>query len=161
MNQYLMPFGAFCGVNHMHQTIFFACGLLSSEKVNAFVWMFEWFVLCCGCAPSALIIDQDPAIANVVQFVFQSTTRRYCLWLIMNKLSDKLDGIKDEAKAIENRNKVVHVSDCELDFETQWNDMLLTYVLSSNEWLHSIFDIHTKWVPMFMNKTFFAGMNST
>ncbi|XP_047320763.1 protein FAR1-RELATED SEQUENCE 5-like [Impatiens glandulifera] len=40
-NRYDMPFAPFVGVNHHGQSILLGCGLLSSEDVASFTWLFK------------------------------------------------------------------------------------------------------------------------
>ena len=57
-NKYDMPFALFIGINHHGESILLGCGLLSSENMNLFVWVFrQWLQNMCGIAPKAIITD--------------------------------------------------------------------------------------------------------
>jgi hypothetical protein len=100
-NRYDMPFTPFVGVNHRGQSILLGAGLISSENINTFVWLFKSWLGCMnGRTPRAIIADQDRAMQNTIAIVFPETRHRYCLWQIMRKLPEKFgahanfDGIK-------------------------------------------------------------------
>ncbi|KAK2644689.1 hypothetical protein Ddye_019884 [Dipteronia dyeriana] len=85
-NKYDIPFAAFVGVNHHGQSILFGCGLMSNEDTETYVWLFQsWLTCMFGCAPTAIITDQDKAMqkatlgATFVKDTFwdgMSTTQR-------------------------------------------------------------------------------------
>jgi len=45
-NKYDMPFAHFVGVNHHGQSTLLECGLLSSEDIETFVWLFRTWIQC-------------------------------------------------------------------------------------------------------------------
>ncbi|XP_073057388.1 protein FAR1-RELATED SEQUENCE 5-like [Primulina eburnea] len=65
-NKYWMIFAPFVGVNH-HQTIVFACGFLSDEKTDSFVWLLNKFLEAMPKeAPHLIITDQDPDMTKAI-----------------------------------------------------------------------------------------------
>ncbi|XP_073057390.1 protein FAR1-RELATED SEQUENCE 5-like [Primulina eburnea] len=107
-NKYGMIFAPFVGVNH-HQTIIFACGFLSDEKTDSFVWLLNKFLEAMPKeAPHLIITDQDPDMTKVIGEVFPKTIHRYCLWNILNKFPDKLNPVtfRDHYQSI--KNVIVH-----------------------------------------------------
>ncbi|KAI9180888.1 hypothetical protein LWI28_009083 [Acer negundo] len=43
-----------------------------------------------GITPKAIITDQDRAMKNAIAIVFPTTRHRFCLWHILNKVTEKL-----------------------------------------------------------------------
>ncbi|KAL2498881.1 Protein FAR-RED ELONGATED HYPOCOTYL 3 [Abeliophyllum distichum] len=69
-NKYSMIFAPFVGVNYHGQTILFACGLLTDETTESFVWLFSKFLEAMPAqAPQILVTDQDVAIAKTISIV--------------------------------------------------------------------------------------------
>ncbi|XP_014522193.1 protein FAR-RED IMPAIRED RESPONSE 1-like [Vigna radiata var. radiata] len=123
-NKYDMPFAPFVGVNHHGQSILLGCGLLSSEDTRSFVWLFQTWLRCMGNkAPDSIVTDQCKAMANAIEEVFPTTKHRWCLWHIMKKIPEKLQGYKNYL-AIKNDVKVL-VYDCcsTVDFEMGWKEV--------------------------------------
>jgi len=106
-NKYDTPFAPFIGVNHHGQSILLGCGLLSSEDTSSFVWLFETFLRCMyNKAPQGIVTDQCKAMRNAIKLVFLITRHRLCLWHIMKKIPEKLQGyatykyIKEDLKEL-------------------------------------------------------------
>ncbi|XP_041995809.1 protein FAR1-RELATED SEQUENCE 5-like [Salvia splendens] len=88
-NKYSMIFTPFVGVNHHHQTIVFGCGFLSDEKTESYVWLLNKFMEAMPTGPpKSIITDQDPALTKALAQVLP--VHRYCLWHILNNLSELL-----------------------------------------------------------------------
>ncbi|XP_042965978.1 protein FAR-RED IMPAIRED RESPONSE 1-like [Carya illinoinensis] len=89
-NAYKMPFAPFVGVNHHGQSILLGCGLISSEDVYTFEWLFKSWLQCMNNRLlNAIITDQDKAMKIAISRVFPTSKHRFCLWHIMKKLSEK------------------------------------------------------------------------
>ncbi|KAG6707642.1 hypothetical protein I3842_06G042300 [Carya illinoinensis] len=162
MNRYKMPFAPFVGVNHHGQSILFGCGLISSEDVNTFVWLFESWLTCTeGQASLAIITDQDKAMQIVIATVFPTSRHRFCLWHILKKLPEKF-GSHSHYESIKSRIQNC-VYDCltTKDFEESWETLLDTYNLHDNVWLEWLYDERHMWVPAYVRDTFWAGMSTT
>ncbi|KAG6639156.1 protein FAR1-RELATED SEQUENCE 5-like [Carya illinoinensis] len=162
-NRYGMPFAPFVGVNHHGQSILLGAGLLSSEDTHSFVWLFRTWLDCMnGRAPKAIITDQDRAMKNAIEIVFPGTRHRYCLWHIMRKLPEKLGshshfstGLKTSIQA------ALYDSQTCSKFEKRWCHLLDMYDLRDNNWLKSLFEERTFWVPVYLKDVFWAGMSTT
>lgn len=86
-----MVFGPFTGVDNHHSCITFASCLITKEDTPSFVWVFKTFLKAMhGKEPICLITDQDPAIMNAIEEVFQHTNHRLCMWHIMKKMPEKI-----------------------------------------------------------------------
>ncbi|KAK9756055.1 hypothetical protein RND81_01G070200 [Saponaria officinalis] len=75
--------------------------------------------------PQLIITDQDPAIRNAVPTVFKTARHRFCMWHIMNKVTDKVDIItRKETDILSRLNGVVWNQDLEpMEFENKWNEL--------------------------------------
>ena len=92
-NKYDMPFAPFVGVNHHGQSILLGCGLLSSEDTRTFVWLFTCWLRCMSNKePLGIVTDQCKAMKNAIEIVFPNARHRWCLWHIMKKVPEKLQG---------------------------------------------------------------------
>ncbi|KAG2727543.1 hypothetical protein I3760_01G161700 [Carya illinoinensis] len=162
-NRYGMPFAPFVGVNHYGQSILFGAGLLSSEDTHSFVWLFRMWLDCMkGRAPKAIITDQDRAMKNAIATVFPETRHRYYLWHIMRKLPEKLGshakfnyGLKTDIQSS------LYDSQTTTEFEERWGQLLAKYDLLGNNWLQSLYEERSFWVPVFLKSVFWAGMSTT
>ncbi|XP_073034950.1 protein FAR1-RELATED SEQUENCE 5-like [Primulina eburnea] len=160
-NKYGMIFAPFVGVNHHHQTIVFGCGFLTDEKTQSFVWLFNKFIEAMPKgAPNVIITDQDPAMAKAIAQVFPKTVHRYCLWHILNKFPDKLNPMtfRDHYRSIKN---VIQNSTTPDEFEKSWEDVIKCANLEQNDWLSLMYELRQKWVPIYFNHIFCAGMSSS
>ncbi|XP_042972881.1 protein FAR1-RELATED SEQUENCE 5-like [Carya illinoinensis] len=162
-NRYGMPFAPFVGVNHHGQSILFGAGLLSSEDTHSFVWLFRMWLDCMkGRAPKSIITDQDRAMKNAIATVFPETRHRYCLWHIMRKLPEKLGshakfnlGLKTDIHS------ALYDSQTTTEFEESWGGLLEKYDLIGNNWLQTLYEERSFWVPVFLKSVFWVGMSTT
>ncbi|KAL2512891.1 Protein FAR1-RELATED SEQUENCE 5 [Abeliophyllum distichum] len=160
-NKYSMIFAPFVGVNHHGQTIVFACGLLSDESTESFVWLFSKFLEAMPRqAPQIIITDQDAAIAKAISMVMPFTFHRYCLWHILNKFSEKINVMvfNDEYHMLVN---VIKNSESPDEFEEHWAAIMENREFAENEWLCSMYVICSRWIPSYVNHIFSAGMSSS
>ncbi|KAL4349388.1 hypothetical protein AHAS_Ahas10G0037000 [Arachis hypogaea] len=67
-NRYDMPFCTFVGVNHHSQSLLLGCALLSCEKENSFVCLFDCWIQCMdGKPPIGILTDQCKVMRNVIE----------------------------------------------------------------------------------------------
>jgi len=110
-NKYDMPFTPFVGINHHGQSILLECELLSKEDTSTFVWLFNvWLKCMSNKAPHGIVTDQCKAMQNVVQCVFPTTRHRWCLWIIMKKIPEKLVGYGNYNAIKETLNQLLYDS---------------------------------------------------
>ncbi|XP_047336108.1 protein FAR1-RELATED SEQUENCE 5-like [Impatiens glandulifera] len=155
-NHYDMPFAPFVGVNNHGQSILLGCGLLSSEDVASFTWLFKAWLTCMhGRAPKAIITDQCRSMAIAIKTVFPNTQHRYCLWHIMKKLPTKF-GAHTEYKSIKKAlNNIVYNSTTIEECEENWKKMI------HENWLNSLHIERHKWIPVYVRCHFWAGMSTS
>ncbi|KAK2634436.1 hypothetical protein Ddye_029228 [Dipteronia dyeriana] len=159
--QYGMIFAPFVGVNNHGQTIVFACSLLSDETCDSFMWLLEQFNKVMPAEPPKMIItDQDPAITKAISQAFPNTFHRYCSWHILNKFSEKLDAAvyRDYYKDFQ---KCIWESCTKEEFDSTWMEIIDKSKLVDNGWLQSMYEIRSKWVPVYVNHVFSSGISSS
>ena len=161
-NKYDMPFAPFFGVNHHGQSILLGCGLLSAEDTETFVWLFNCWHNCMSYkSPDGIITDQCRAMQNAIEIVFPNTRHRWCLWHIMKKIPEKLQGythyktIKTKLKTLVYESVSVH------QFETRWQQLINDHELDKNEWLDTLYEERQWWVPCYLKGNFWADMSTT
>ncbi|XP_040996021.1 protein FAR-RED IMPAIRED RESPONSE 1-like [Juglans microcarpa x Juglans regia] len=162
-NRHGMPFAPFVGVNHHGQSILLGVGLISSENIETFVWLFDtWLKYMDGRAPKAIITDQDRAMKNAIAIVFPNTRHRYCLWHIMRKLSEKLGSHVEFKYGLKSAlQRCVYDSQTSDEFEKSWEVFIDIYNLKENAWLQSLYSERMYWVPVYLKNIFWARMSTT
>ncbi|XP_026434337.1 protein FAR-RED IMPAIRED RESPONSE 1-like [Papaver somniferum] len=161
-NKYNMPFALFVGVNHHGQSILLGCGLLSDERGETFVWLFnDWLKCMAGCPPRAVITDQAKAMQNTIRIGFPAARHRWCIWHVMSKVPEKFGMYSKREKIIFTLQELIYDTQTPAEFETRWQKMLQKYSLGTNKWLSDLYDEKERWIPCFLNDTFWAGMSST
>lgn len=158
--KYDLPLVSFIGVNHHGQSLLLGCGLLSSETVETYIWLFKtWLTCMMSCHPNAIITDQCRAIQDAVAHVFPGTRHRLCLYKVLKKVPEKLRG-HEEFKAIKKElKKLAYDSLRACEFEVEWKKTIKKFGLEDNEWLIELYDNRHAWVPLFLKDTFWAGMS--
>ncbi|KAL2454193.1 Protein FAR-RED IMPAIRED RESPONSE 1 [Abeliophyllum distichum] len=109
---------------------------------------------------SNLIINQDPAIAKAISMVMPSTFHRYCLWHILNKFSEKMNVMVYNEKYHLLVN-IIKNSESPMEFEKRWSAIMDSTSLDCNEWLTSMYELRTRWVPANVKHIFSVGMSSS
>lgn len=159
-NKYEMPLVTFVGANHHGQPLLFGCGLLSGNDIESYIWMFRaWLKHMRGHAPNAIITDECRTIQAAIAELFPHSHHRLCLWHIMRKLPEYL-GALDQYETIKRTLKsIVYESVVTKEFDENWCKMIVDYNLVENEWLSSLFLNRSRWVPVYVKQTFWAGMS--
>ncbi|CAL9021285.1 unnamed protein product [Prunus brigantina] len=89
-NRYGMVFAPLLGVNNHRQTVLFGCAFLTSEITDSFLWLLEEFKTAMPSEPPKMIItDQDTAMSKAIAVTLPTTFHRYCIWHILNKITEK------------------------------------------------------------------------
>ena len=79
-NKYEISFATFLGVNYQGQSILLGCGLLSTEDMKSFVWLFERWVRCMSRKQSrGLVTDQCKAMQKAIEKALPNTHYRWYL----------------------------------------------------------------------------------
>lgn len=158
-NKYEIPLVSFVGVNHHGQSVLFGCGFIGDESVDYFVWMFKaWRTCMLGRPPQVIITDQSKSLQLAVSEVFPQACHCYCLWYIMQRVPEKLGGLKGYEEIKKQLIKSVYGSLKIAEFEISWVDMIKRHGLGDNRWLLALYEDRKRWVPVYLKDTSFAGM---
>ncbi|XP_055960677.1 protein FAR1-RELATED SEQUENCE 6-like [Mercurialis annua] len=158
-NKSEIPLISFVGVNHHGQSILLGCGFLGHESVECFSWIFRAWLKCMqGRPPEVIITDQCKPLQNAVSEVFPQARHSYSLWYIMQRLPEKLGGLKGFEGIKERLNKAVYNSLKIAEFETSWNELIRCHGLTDNKWLQTLYEERERWVPVYLKDISFAGM---
>ncbi|XP_020088291.1 protein FAR1-RELATED SEQUENCE 6-like [Ananas comosus] len=161
VNQYMMPFVAFLGVNNHGQSTLLGCGLLADETIENYVWLFKKWLRCMNDKPpDAIITSHSKVIERSVVEVFPNARHRFCLWHILKELPEMSGRTEDKEVLSLRMKKMVYDTLTPTDFEREWVEMINQYRLGDNQWLMSLFEDRKKWVPAYIKDTFWAGLST-
>ncbi|KAL2533475.1 Protein FAR1-RELATED SEQUENCE [Abeliophyllum distichum] len=92
--------------------------------------------------------------------VMPSTFNRFCLWHILNKFSEKMNVMvyNEQYHMLVN---IIKNSESSFEFEERWSAIMVSTSLDCNEWLTSMYELRTRWVPAYVKHIFSAGMSSS
>ncbi|XP_074318414.1 protein FAR1-RELATED SEQUENCE 5-like [Silene latifolia] len=151
-NKYCMLFTPFTGVDHHKRSVTFASALLFHEDEDSFTWVFQKFLDAMGQRePHCIITDQCVGIKLGLRAVFKHAKRRYYMWHIMQKLTDKVGpAISKETDFVSRLNAIVWDAELEpLEFEEKWCQLVNEHNLDGNSWLSTMFRKRRKWIPAY------------
>lgn len=158
-----MIFAPFTGKDNHGKCVTFGAGLLSSEDVESYVWLFEQFKSCMGHAPKMIITDQDPAIKIAVERSFVGTRHRFCMWHIMTKVPDKIPAhLKKDLVFRKKLCSAVWSEQLEPEeFDAQWIDTITEFGLKDHSWFKTMFQIRHSWIPAYFRDFPMSGLFRT
>ncbi|KAI3455294.1 hypothetical protein Pfo_011957 [Paulownia fortunei] len=158
-NKYEIPLVAFVGINHHGQLVLLGCGLLASETMQSYIWLFKaWLTCTSGHSPQTIITDRCKVLQSVVADVFPKSHHRFCLSHIMRKVPEKLGGLRNYDAIRKALLKGVYEALKPFDFEAAWGFMIQRFGVADNEWLKSLYEDRAQWAPVYLKDTFFMGM---
>uniref|UniRef100_A0A5B6YHX8 Protein FAR1-RELATED SEQUENCE n=1 Tax=Davidia involucrata TaxID=16924 RepID=A0A5B6YHX8_DAVIN len=160
--KYKMPLALFIGVNQHYQFMLLGCALVSDESATTFSWVMQtWLKAMGGQAPKVIITEQDKAMKSVISELFPSARHCFCLWHILGKVSETLSlVIKQHENFMAKLEKCIYRSWTDQEFEKRWWKLVDRFELKGNEWIQSLYEDRTHWVPTCMRDTFLAGMST-
>lgn len=157
--KYEIPLVSFVGVNHHGQSVLLGCGFLGHESVEYFSWMFKsWLTCMLGQHPQVIVTDQSKHLQMAVAEVFPEARHCYCPSYIMQRVPEKLGGLKGYEAIKKQLNSAVYDSLKIAEFETSWGYLMSHHGLSDNKWLQSLYEDRQRWVPVYLKDTSFVGM---
>ncbi|KAK6148991.1 hypothetical protein DH2020_016516 [Rehmannia glutinosa] len=158
-NKYEIPLVAFVGINHHGQSVLLGCGLLASETIESYIWLFKaWLTCASGHSPKTVITDRCKILQSAVNEVFPKSHHRFCLSHIMRKVPEKLGGLRNYDAIRKALLKGVYEALKPFDFESAWGFMIQRFGIADNEWLRSLYEDRAQWAPVYLKDTFFMGM---
>lgn len=161
-SKYDMPLATFIGVNHHGQSVLMGCALLSDETAETYSWLLKSWIACMyGNLPKAIVTDYCRGIQSAVAEIIPGVRHRMCLFQIMRKAAERLGGLSEYRAINKAMHKAVYDSLTIDEFEEEWNTLITYSGLQSNDWLRSLYECRSSWVPVFIKDTFWAGMSTT
>lgn len=158
-DKYEVPLVVFTGVNHHGQSVLLGCGLLASETVESFVWLFRaWLTFMLGRPPQAIISDQYESLQTALADVFPRASHFVSLSHIMKQVPEKLGGLHEYEAVKVAFMKAVYKTLRADEFELAWEDMMQRYGIRDNNWLQTLYEDRKRWIPVYLKETFLAGM---
>ncbi|XP_009618387.1 protein FAR-RED IMPAIRED RESPONSE 1-like [Nicotiana tomentosiformis] len=162
VNRYNMPCATFVGINHHRQSILLGCALMSHEDINSYKLVFRtWLDAMGNVHPDAIITDQCQSIKPAIAEVMPHTIHRYCIWHIFSKLPLYLSGVRPSKIARGEFKSMVLDSITVEVFERKWTKYIAKYNLHTRNWFNKFYSKKEKWVPVYLDVYFWAGMLST
>lgn len=157
--KYEVPLVSFVGVNHHGQSVLLGCGFLGHESVEYFTWMIKsWLTCMLGQHPQVIVTDQSKLLQVAVAEVFPHARHCYSLSSIMQRIPEKLGGLKGYEAIKRQLNKAVYDSLKIAEFETSWDNLMSQHGLSNNKWLQSLYEDRQWWVPVYLKDICFVGI---
>ncbi|XP_019251240.1 PREDICTED: protein FAR1-RELATED SEQUENCE 5-like [Nicotiana attenuata] len=162
MNRYNTPCATFVGINHHRQSILLGCALMSHEDINSYKLVFRtWLDAMGNVHPDAIITDQCQSIKVAITEVMPNTIHRYCIWHIFSKFSLYLSGVRPSKIARGEFKSMVLDSITVEVFERKWTEYIARYNFHTRNWFNKLYSEKEKWVPVYLDVYFWAGMLST
>ncbi|KAJ3685568.1 hypothetical protein LUZ61_014732 [Rhynchospora tenuis] len=158
-----LPVAPFVGVNHHGKTTVFGCSMMTCEDVDSYMWIISTFLQCMrGKAPATIITDQSKAMTLAIENCLPNTVHRFCLWHIMNKVSNKVSNkLPHDETVIKEIKSAVYDSLTIDQFESSWQNIITKSSLQEHPWLSEIYEKRSTWIPAYFKNHFWAGMSTT
>ncbi|KAK7335809.1 hypothetical protein VNO80_27867 [Phaseolus coccineus] len=162
-SKYKIPLVLFVGVNHHIQPTLLGCALIADETIFTYAWLLQTWLIAMGeRAPQVLLTDQNDAIKAAVATFLPGTRHCFCLWHILEKIPKQLQILGAwHDSFMEKFNKCIYRSWTEEQFEKRWWKLVDSFSLGDVEWVRSLYDDRTCWVPTFMKDISFAGLSTS
>ncbi|KAI6698792.1 hypothetical protein NL676_018911 [Syzygium grande] len=159
---YSIPFLPIVGVNHHAQYLLLGCALIGDEGKSSYSWVMRAWLNAVGHqAPKVIITDQDKQLKEAVADVFPDICHCFCLWHIFRNVPLTLAHVLDKYdKFMDKFNKCVYLSWTDEQFEKRWQKLIHKFEIGEDEWVRSLYKDRKKWVPIYMQDAFLAGMST-
>ncbi|KAL2332188.1 hypothetical protein Fmac_019769 [Flemingia macrophylla] len=162
-SKYKIPLVLFIGVNHHIQPTLLGCALIADETIYTFAWLLQTWLIAMGeRSPQVILTDQNEAIKAAVASFLPGTRHCFCLWQILEKIPKQLEFLGTwHDSFMEKFNKCIYKSWTVEQFEKRWWKLVDKFDLRDVEWVRSLYDDRTYWVPTFMKNISFAGLSTS
>ncbi|XP_066375220.1 protein FAR1-RELATED SEQUENCE 5-like [Miscanthus floridulus] len=157
-NQYNLTLVPFVGVNHHKSTVLFACGILSHEDTESYVWLLRSFYdAMIQKHPVSMITDGDHAMQKAISIVWPNSSHKLCVWHIevciarnlhTQDLKDKVRGFLYDRCSIEK-------------IERKWIAFLAKEkVTDKDSWLYQMYEMREIWCVAYHAGKCYLGLRS-
>ncbi|KAJ0956638.1 putative transcription factor FAR family [Helianthus annuus] len=162
-NKYKMVFVPFTGIDNHCRNVTLGAGLLASESIESYKWLLQSFLNSFGKQPNVVVTDQDPAMKQAIEAVFDKSRHRLCMWHIMKKLADKVGHQLCNNEDFKRRMCDIVWTDSITPemFEREWKLIMIDFGLTENKWLDDMFCMRSSWIPAFYRHEPMSGLMRT
>ncbi|XP_031377505.1 protein FAR1-RELATED SEQUENCE 2-like isoform X1 [Punica granatum] len=160
-NRYHLPFVPIVGVNNHFQYILLGCALIGNQTASTYSWVMQtWLRAVGGTSPRVILTDQDKSLEEAVAEVFPESRHCFCLWHVLRMIPGNLGVVDKHENFRKEFDKCVHQSFTVAQFENQWEKLVSRFELGEDDWVRSLYEDRTKWVPAYMQGIFLAGIST-
>ncbi|XP_035841315.1 protein FAR1-RELATED SEQUENCE 5-like [Helianthus annuus] len=158
-----MVFVPFTGIDNHCRNVTLGVGLLASESIESYKWLLQSFLDSFGKQPKVVVIDQDPAMKQAIEAVFDKSRHRLCMWHIMKKLADKVGHELCNNEEFKRRMCDIVWTDsiAPETFEIEWKLIMIEFGLTENKWTDDLFGTRSSWIPAFYRYEPMSGLMRT
>ncbi|KAJ0627849.1 protein FAR1-RELATED SEQUENCE 5-like [Helianthus annuus] len=162
-NKYKMVFVPFTGIDNHCRNVTLGAGLLASESIESYKWLLQSFLDSFGKKPKVVVTDQDPAMKQAIEAVFDKSRHRLCMWHIMKKVADKVGHELCNNEEFKRRMCDIVWTDsiAPETFEIEWKLIMIEFGLTENKWIDDMFGMRSSWIPAFYRYEPMSGLMRT
>ncbi|XP_022003931.1 protein FAR1-RELATED SEQUENCE 5-like [Helianthus annuus] len=162
-NKYKMLFVPFTGINNHCRNVTLGVRLLASESTESYKWLLQSFLDSFGKQPKVVVTDQDPAMKQAIEAVFDKSRHRLCMWHIMKKVADKVGHELCNNEDFKRRMCDIVWTDSITPetFEREWKLIMIEFGLTENKWIDDMFGMRSSWIPAFYRHEPMSGLMRT
>lgn len=159
--RYDVPLVSFIGVNHHGQSVLLGCGLLASETIESYTWLFRaWLTCMLGRSPQTIITDQCRILQTAVGDVFPRAYHCFPLSCVMQKIPEKLQGLFEYEAIRVSLHRIIYHSLRPEEFEKAWEDLIQRHGIKDHGCIQSLYEDRKRWAPVYLKEAFLSGMFS-
>ncbi|XP_022030573.1 protein FAR1-RELATED SEQUENCE 5-like [Helianthus annuus] len=160
---YKMVFVPFTGIDNHYRNVMLGAGLLASESIESYKWLLQSFLNSFGKQPKVVITDQDPAMKQAIEAVFDKSRHRLCMWHIMKKVANKVGHELCNNEDFKRRMCDIVWTDsiAPETFEREWKLIMIEFGQTENKWIDDMFGMRSSWIPPFYRYEPMSGLMRT
>ncbi|CAN6348504.1 unnamed protein product, partial [Urochloa humidicola] len=158
MNKYSLPLIPFVGVNHHKSTVLFACGIVSHEDTESYVWLLRSFSDAMSQKqPVSVITNGNLAMQNAISIVWPNSSHRLCGWHIDKNI---VRNIKDDK--VKEGIRCFLYDRCSIEeIERKWIEFLdKNDVTDKDSWLYQMYERREVWCAAYHTSKCYLGLRS-
>ncbi|XP_022040733.1 protein FAR1-RELATED SEQUENCE 5-like [Helianthus annuus] len=162
-NKYKMVFVPFIGIDNHCRNVTLRAGLLASESIESYKWLLQSFLDSFGKQPKVVVTDQDPAMKQAIEAVFDKSRHKLYMWHIMKKVADKVGHELCNNPDFKRRMCDIVWTDsiAPETFEREWKLIMIEFGLTENKWIDDMFGMRSSWIPAYYRHEPMSGLMRT
>ncbi|XP_022018925.1 protein FAR1-RELATED SEQUENCE 4-like [Helianthus annuus] len=161
--RYNMVCVPFTGIDNHCRNVMLGAGLLASESIESYKWLLQSFLDSFGKQPKVVVTDQDPAMKQAIEAVFDKSRHGLCMWHIMKKVADKVGYKLSNNEDFKRRMCDIVWIDliAPETLEREWKLIMIEYGLTENKCIDDMFGMRSSWIPAFYRHEPMSGLMRT